>query len=145
MFKFNKINTRKTLYNVSILCQHINQGKSCKHIFASWVFRPTSNFLVAVANFVADRLRVNTTLVLQASQNGTTPLRSKKWGRAILKCILKSVDNIGRNEEAVPSASNFFIALWFLMLSKKSVFICTIKLSFPLPFLVIFDICFCCS
>ena len=130
-------------YYVSILIKVFNYH--CKHLFASWVFRPSSNFLVAVANFVADRLRVNTTLVLPASQNGTTPLRLKKWGRAILKCILKSVDNIGRNEETVPSASNFFIALWFLMLSKKNVFICTIKLSFPLPFLDIFDICFCCS
>lgn len=64
---FNYKNTRKTLYNaspyyVSILINVFNYN--CKHIFASRVFRPSSNFPVVLLNLVTDVHRVHTALVL---------------------------------------------------------------------------------
>ena len=127
MFKFNNINTGKTYmmspYYVSILIKVSNYN--CKHIFAFWVFRLSTNFPVIAANFVVDKLRVHCALVLSATQNDskTTPLHSKKCCRSILKCILKSVNNTGWKEEADSLCFHFHFMV-FNAFQWKSLFFC---------------------
>ena len=62
--------------------------------------------------FVADRLRVHTTLVPStAVQIGTVPLRSKKWSRAIWECTIFANYEQHEKEQGSRKLSAFIFGL----------------------------------
>ena len=72
-------------------------------------------------SFVADTLWVHTAMMLSATQIGKTPLRSKKWSKAISEYFPQSVNIIKRNKETgkVKGSSKNSVSFSLFWKSKK--------------------------